>query len=378
MSCCGCCGSGKASSDETNKMEEPLVHSREVDAATEVGTEYTYSQMMHNASNALTNTSSMMPSWTVFETVDKCWQCDAEFDQLGLMSAVDGIMNTVSGKMSSFFSSPGSSATSSPTDAAKNNNNDDGRMKRHHCRRCRNCFCERCASRREMILLLQPETPEGEMKPQRVCDHCFDDLRIENKYLSERHFLTDGQGFKKSAMMGMLSNLVTLRVNKDFNILLLKEGLDTTQKMSFDSDYDFEDEFDVDENKINNSNGGGSASNSAGARFVHLSQVDKVELKGLTSFDILFRDSGANKTWSFEGDTHSTASTWVWFLAEACRRARSPGLKTTVELQRKQRAEKERRADKERERFEAIENKRAERLAARDQVQRKYSHSTRR
>ena len=35
-------------------MEEPLVHSREVDAATEVGTEYTYSQMMHNASNALT------------------------------------------------------------------------------------------------------------------------------------------------------------------------------------------------------------------------------------------------------------------------------------------------------------------------------------
>lgn len=198
-----------------------------------------------------------------------------------------------------------------------------------------------------------------ELKPQRVCVKCFDELKLENKYFSGREFLKEGQGFKKIEMMGMSSKLCTMKVTADFKALSLKSGFEIIQKN--DDPYDDDDE------------------SAEGARYVNLSQIEKVELKGLTSFDIIWRDSTSSsvRNWGFEGDTHQTASTWVWYLAEACRRSRTPSLKTAVELERRQREEKDRRMNKEKERHDAMASKRAERMAARDGVSRKYSNSRR-
>ena len=196
------------------------------------------------------------------------------------------------------------------------------------------------------------------MKSQRVCQKCYEDLKLENKYLSGRDFLQEGQGFKKIEMMGMSSKLVTLKVTTGFKGLSLKAGFEIPQKHGRHQD---DEEHDLD-----------------AGRLIHLNQIEKVELKGLTNFDIVWRDSngaGSVRTWGFEGDTHQTASTWVWYLAEACRRSRTPSLKNAVELERRQREEKDRRVDKERERQEAMAAKRAERMAAREGVSRKYSHS---
>ena len=65
------------------------------------------------------------------------------------------------------------------------------------------------------------------MKSQRVCQKCYEDLKLENKYLSGRDFLQEGQGFKKIEMMGMSSKLVTLKVTPGFKGLSLKAGSDT-------------------------------------------------------------------------------------------------------------------------------------------------------
>lgn len=394
---CSCCGEDddvetakRMAKEEKGSLlekplEEPLVSSRDDgidEAVTDTGTEFTYNQLLLKAgSGSPSSVSTVMPSWAVFETVSNCYNCEAEFEPLGMMSVVDDVFSSVSGKMSKLFSPTGSSSRDGSKSTQQRRSSspaDDGHgrpRKRHHCRRCRNCFCEACAGRREIILLLledgatsvEYEVTEGkggrkEMKAQRVCDRCYEELKLENKYFEGRSFLCEGQGFKKTELMGMRSKLVTLKVSGDYNTLSLRAGLEI-QKSLLPSRFAAEDEETDDKDH----------------RHVPLGSIDKVELKGLTSFDIIWRDgsspSSSVHTWAFEGDTHQTASTWAWFLAEACRRSRTPSLKIAVELERRQREEKDRRMDKERQRQEDITAKRRERMKAREGVSRKYSRS---
>jgi hypothetical protein len=360
---CGCCGGGgdlskKSDANDgngngnTGGLKEPLVSSRHDESAspaadimmdgsmTDIGTEYTYNQALQSQLNGTANASSLMPSFTVFETVSTCWHCEAEFEPLGIMSVVDDVFTSVTSKMGKMFS-PTSSSSAMPSRSRRNTpspTSSAGRLKRHHCRRCRNVFCDKCAHQREIILLLLEDDPAAveyaretkggvrEMKSQRVCQKCYEDLKLENKYLSGRDFLQEGQGFKKIEMMGMSSKLVTLKVTPGFKGLSLKAGFEIPKKHGRHQDHE---EHDLE-----------------AGRLIHLNQIENVELKGLTNFDIVWRDSnggGSVRTWGFEGDTHQTASTWVWYLAEACRRSRTPSLKNAVELERRQREEKDRR-----------------------------------
>lgn len=69
-----------------------------------------------------------VPRWVEDEEVEKCWGCASRFDMIN---------------------------------------------RKHHCRRCKNCFCQQCTSKERPVALL------GFMNPVRVCSRCWSELGKE-------------------------------------------------------------------------------------------------------------------------------------------------------------------------------------------------------
>lgn len=90
--------------------------------------------------------------------------------------------------------------------------------RRHHCRRCRSIFCEKCTSKRSKILLL------AITENARVCDECYGELPFENNFLeTKRPMLQRGITFQKSRMCCLSNIPVTLQLDADGRTLLLSE-----------------------------------------------------------------------------------------------------------------------------------------------------------
>ena len=340
---CCCWYFGEYDDKDTNNanLNNPLLRVDDmVETRSEAETEFTYEE--YQQKNAVE--SVVLPSWTVFETTHNCWACDLSFEELGLTSVLEDVADSVSSKLNKFLSS--SKTPSPPTATSKK-----ARNKRHHCRRCRNVFCADCTDRRSRILLLEMETVEeglGPPKQQRVCERCATALEAENFHLLNRHFLLTAQPFKKHETFGLTTKFVRLAVSTDFSTLIMTTGLGDS----------------------------GSPGMQENARRIPMGRVTHVELKGLTAFEIHW-DGGeelGQKRWSLEGDTHDTASKWVQFLSEAARRAREPSLKLAIELERKQKIEKENRAMKQAEKAELVENRRRERAASRQALKERYAN----
>ena len=91
--------------------------------------------------------------------------------------------------------------------------------RKHHCRRCRSVFCEKCTSKRSQILILAI-TEEA-----RVCEECYHDLPTENYYIDkQKPLLLKGSTFQKkgSCCFGG-SSFVTIRLDSDGKVLLVTE-----------------------------------------------------------------------------------------------------------------------------------------------------------
>lgn len=86
--------------------------------------------------------------------------------------------------------------------------------RKHHCRRCRNIYCNSCTSHHCKILLFSINDEV------RVCDRCYLELGPENKYVrDERPILSTGAYFKKSIHMGFSHKTVSLRRMNDTTLV---------------------------------------------------------------------------------------------------------------------------------------------------------------
>jgi hypothetical protein len=90
--------------------------------------------------------------------------------------------------------------------------------RRHHCRRCRSIFCERCTVQRSKILVL------AITENARVCDECFAELPFENNFIEwKKPMLQRGATFQKSRLCCLGNVPVTLRLDADGQMLLFSE-----------------------------------------------------------------------------------------------------------------------------------------------------------
>ena len=344
---CCCFYFGEYDDKATNNanLNNPLLRVDPGDTISETDTEMPYEEYQERRLGE----QSDLPSWVTFETVNNCWECDLPFEQLGLTSVLEDVADSLSSKMNNFLSPSQQQPPSSSVD--KKTSGKRARNKRHHCRRCRNVFCGDCANRRSRIVLLEMEMAgDGPVKEQRVCLRCHSALQAENLHLMNRNFLLTAQPFKKHEAFGLTTRFVQLQCSADFGTLVMTSGLGSSTQSHTDKE---------------------------SARHIPMGCIMRVELKGLTTFEVHW-DGGEKvglKRLSLEADTNQTASRWVQYLSESARRAREPSLKISIELERKQKVEKENRAMKQFARAEAHESRRKERAESRQALRERYSHN---
>ena len=163
--------------------------------------------------------------------------------------------------------------------------------RKHHCRRCRNIFCDSCTKYKAKILLYEIQ------EEVRVCNSCFREIPDENIFIQNYQPLLHAGGyFKKSALLGLSVKFIKLRLLEDNSILV----------------YD---------------------SSGSGRTEIELTSVSKISDVSATAFDIVT----ANKTYSLECDSAQTRKMWVEALTIVLQMAKGPTLKVKVESARMQR-----------------------------------------
>ena len=161
--------------------------------------------------------------------------------------------------------------------------------RKHHCRRCRNIFCDSCTKYKAKILLydIQEEV--------RVCNSCYREIPDENSFIQNYQPLLHAGGcFKKSALLGFSVKLIKLRLVEDNSILVYE-------------------------------------SPGSGLTDIELSSISKVASVSVTAFDIVTID----KTYSLDCDSAETQKMWVEALTIVLQLSKAPTLKSKVESARR-------------------------------------------
>ena len=163
--------------------------------------------------------------------------------------------------------------------------------RKHHCRRCRNVFCEECTRYLSPIIIYSIK------EDVRVCSNCCSDLQSENKfYLEVLPALVAGCIFKRPVMMGLSSKLVTLSMSPNGTVL----------------NYDEENRGDM--------------------KSINLTDIERVAATSAKVFEIATND---RKVRNFEAGSPSIQKQWLDGLKAAIDRAKKPTLRQTVDDMRK-------------------------------------------
>lgn len=279
----GCCQSGnkgdgeESSEGRTNSHEEPLLRSDSVASSVYWNTE------CHGPSG------EDYPTWAKDEVIHRCYKCDLKFSSLV--------------------------------------------ERKHHCRRCRNIFCNNCTAQRSEIRAFSIH------EPVRVCDQCHDELVEENNFICKQQpALVEGDCFVRYKMMGMTSYIVRLWMTDDAQTLIYQPGTTKSEILG---------------------------------KSVHiaLQDVSRVAVVNLTTFDLCT----PAKTYNFEADCAATMKFWVDALKVAAYRSKLESLRIRVDNQRKVKADMMRIAAHEQKRADAIQASRDRRMNQRGTVKQKYN-----
>lgn len=163
--------------------------------------------------------------------------------------------------------------------------------RKHHCRRCRNIFCDSCTKYKAKILLYEIQ------EEVRVCNSCYREIPDENSFIQNYQPLLHAGGcFKKSTLMGLSVKLIKLRLLEDNSILI----------------YD---------------------SPGSGLTDIELSSILKVAAVSVTAFEIVTVD----KTYSLDCDSAETQKMWVEALTIVLQISKAPSLKSKIESSRRSR-----------------------------------------
>ncbi|CAM9589979.1 unnamed protein product, partial [Scytosiphon promiscuus] len=226
-------------------------------------------------------------------------------------------------------------------------------VRRHHCRRCWNIYCQKCSSQRDRLLLF------GEPKPVRLCDDCYKEAPAENRFF-EKHLplLLEGAAMVKGEQNALLASTpwrrrrqqqqVYLRVIPDLSALEETEE----EELCPGSRGGAAAEGAADGGPVRVS---GERSSGRGAqgitRYHSLADIECVDAVAEVSgwggggceedgsapaLVIRFRGKGQLK---LEASNPHERDRWVSGLGEAVRRLRAPSLADAVEQERWQRKE---------------------------------------
>jgi len=200
--------------------------------------------------------------------------------------------------------------------------------RKHHCRRCRNLFCEICTSHTAPILLFSIK------EEVRVCDSCFLDIRLENRYFHEQKpILQAGTIFKQSACCS--SKMVSLRLLPDGVTLVCNDE------------------------------------RSGKSNAIAIANVEPVKVCSSTTFSIVSSSNGNSR--EFIADSGQTQTQWVAALNAAIERAHQPTLKEIVEESRRKILETRNRSEYEQRRHEELQQKRDSRKSEAEKMKNKWS-----
>lgn len=162
-------------------------------------------------------------------------------------------------------------------------------IRRHHCRRCRLIFCNKCSSQKSHIVLLKTS------KPVRVCNRCSRELVEENAYLEyDLPKLQKGNNFKTKAAFGIFrlsSKFVCLRLLSDGHTLV----------------YDDDSSNDITE--------------------IPAKIITNIALSGFATFDIVTDP----KTYTFEAENADICENWTDMLKNFMSNYHTRPLKEVVE-----------------------------------------------
>ena len=199
--------------------------------------------------------------------------------------------------------------------------------RRHHCRRCRSVFCENCTSKRSKILIL------AITEMARVCDECFHDLPLENKYIDEeKPMLLKGATFTKPGFCCAGSTFVTIKLDSDGKILLITE--DKKKPKRWDA-----------------------------------AEIQNVTASSATSFLVLYNDQSS----SFITETEEDTKQWIQSLKSLVRVCREPNLRDEISRRRHQKVENARKLALAEERNAAFVKDMNHRKKSRDEIKARSS-----
>lgn len=200
--------------------------------------------------------------------------------------------------------------------------------RKHHCRRCRNVFCEKCSSKRDRCLIM------NEREPVRLCDRCCVAAQEENEFFDvHRPLLRKGQTFQKKSTFSRKDVFVQLHV--DNSTLLFEEPGSNDRKM-------------IPLEEI-------------------ISIVDKSD--SVTSLEITTRRQKV----LLQAGSQNEKQDWVKAANIAVKFATEPSLKEQVDAERQKRIEEEARANMLTEAEERRLKRQAEREAFRNTMKGKYT-----
>ena len=317
---------------------------------------------------------SILPTWMNDKETETCCECQDVFVKKSIWS-MGGFMSVTK----SNSSSSNNSGRNSPYGGGDDNSTNKDMSRRHHCRRCRNVFCGACTNKKAVICLLYIDRRQGagvkentsnytdqninynnnnnnnnnnNMKPQRVCNACFNEIPTENEYLQvyKPLLLNSGMFNSKGGFLNMAQRLTRLYLTNDGFSLVEEVGksLSDFYTITNPSHSHFVSMGESAEECISNTNNNVDNRNLK-ITVIALGDIDSISMSGssLTSITITLVDnhtSGRNScTMNLITDIASTARLWVDGLRIACQRAKQGSLKTRVELSRRQALENLRR-----------------------------------
>jgi hypothetical protein len=168
--------------------------------------------------------------------------------------------------------------------------------RRHHCRRCRSVFCEKCTTKKSKILIL------AITEMARVCEECFHDLPNENSYIdTHKPILLKGATFQKKGCCS--SNFITMKLEADGKILMITE--DKKKSVAWDA-----------------------------------AEIQNITASSASSFLVLYDDQSIN----FLCETEEDSVAWVDALKALVRVCREPTLHDKVARIRRQKIENAKKA----------------------------------
>lgn len=171
--------------------------------------------------------------------------------------------------------------------------------RKHHCRRCRNVFCNDCSHNGSTILLFSIT------EDVRVCNQCFQEIPAENEYVQiHKPRLIRGENFKKFIRMGISTKLVKLRLTQDEQTLV----------------YDDQSRAEPTE--------------------IPLKDIRKLKMTSLKAFEI----GTGDKTYEFEADSTATQKEWMEALKTVIEWSKKPSLREKVDNERRLKWENARRS----------------------------------